>query len=347
MIGLLELRRLYPAIQDHRKVEEASLRMLEETLEPRFVAPPPPRPGTLKYAQKNIFSVLFLAIYQSLGIPEDRRLFYGQINHAVRGIVTATDNLLDDEYKEVLPLRLPPGATRFKSIMHILLFDRFLFAAADRAGRDGVIDPAKRDELLQRLFSALVPIGEEEATEEGGVNEIVSPAKILSTVHCHKGGDLLRLAFVAPRLVEEDRTAPLELVDRGIFRIGLALQVIDDLTDCYDDLRDRRHNYLVSVIRHEGNEGEKSRLPPYPSGKEVERPPIEEAFPSSVSLVMHRAIGEALAGFGMLHRAGFWLTQDAAFDLIRFLFRIRGVGNLLSFLPKDGKFTLTLEAPSP
>lgn len=346
-MGLLELRRLYPSIIEHQKVEEASLRLLESTLEPRFIAPRPRRPRALRYAQKNIFSILFLALYRSLGIGEERRLFYGLVNHAVRGIVTATDNLLDDEYKEMLPLRFPAGATRFKSVMHILLFDRFLYAATDRAGREGVIDPAGRDKLLQRIFDALVPIGEEEATEEGGVCEILSPGEILCAVHCHKGGDLLRLAFVAPRAIEEDKSAPLDLVDRGIFRIGLSLQVIDDLTDCYDDLRDRRHNYLVSVIRHEGTEPERERLARLLSGADSDRTPVEQAFPSSVALVMQRAIGEALAGFEMLHRAGFWLTQSTAFDLIRLLFRIRGVGTLLTLLPKNGPFTLTLESSVP
>ena len=52
--------------------------------------------------RRHFFSSLFLVVYRSVGVAPERRLFYGGLNHAIRGIVTGTDNLLDDEYKEML-----------------------------------------------------------------------------------------------------------------------------------------------------------------------------------------------------------------------------------------------------
>jgi len=342
MFLLARLRRLYPSIQEHRQVEAETRRLLETSIDPRYILPLGKSPGPLRYAQRNIFSILFLSVYRSIGIPAERRVFYGVVNHAIRGIVTATDNLLDDEYKEMLPLRFPEGATRFKSVMHILLFDRFLSRVVDEAADQGLIPREERDQVQRRIFDAMIPIGAEEASEEGGVREILPPEEILSSVHMYKGGNLLRLAFVAPRCIEKTLALPLEQADRGIYRIGMALQVIDDLTDFYCDIRDKRHNYLLSSIRFEGSAAERERLALLLAGGDLGRPSIELAFPQSVQRVMERAIGEALAGFDLLHGAGFWIDRSLALLLIRQLFRLRGVPSLLALLPKKSDLTKTL-----
>ncbi|MGZ4928860.1 MAG: hypothetical protein ACXV76_11415, partial [Halobacteriota archaeon] len=251
-VSLTALRRFYPSIKEHKMAEEEVRRLLHETLDERYIKRDAPQLGMLKYAQKNFFSILFLSIYRALNIPCSRRIMYGIMNHSIRGIVTGTDNILDDEYKELLPLRFSKKATRFKSVMHILLFNLFLFRVLDEAVKDRLVTLEEKYLVQQKIFEAMALIGEEEATEEGGISSILPPAEILSSVHMYKGGNLLRLAFVAPRILEKEHSAELEQVDRGIYSIGMALQVIDDLTDFYSDIRRQNHNYLVSSIYFEG-----------------------------------------------------------------------------------------------
>lgn len=342
MFSLTHLRHLYPSIKQHQQVEAETHRLLRAALDVRYIAKPVKNPKLLTYAQRNIFSILFLSIYRSLGIPQERCIFYGVLNHAIRGIVTATDNILDDEYKEMLPLRFGENATRFMSVMHLLLFDRFLAQTIRMAAENNLISPEMQDEISQSIFDSMVPIGAEEASEEGGINEILHPSEILSSVHMYKGGNLLRLAFVTPKIVEKHLDARLNQVDEGVYHIGMALQVIDDLTDFHDDLRDRRHNYLVSSIHHEGKAAEKRVLGEIIEGRNQDAP-IEQLFAASVHRVMNRAIGEALAGFDLLHKAGFWIDRQLAFGLIRQLFRLRRVANLLALLPdNENEFLPTL-----
>ena len=331
------------AAREHRRVEEMILSRLDELLDEKYIRPPGPRLGMTRYAQKNFFSILFLSVYKALGIPRERRLLYGVINHCLRGLVTGTDNLLDNEYKEMLPLNLPDGAIRFKSVMHILLFDRFLCRVIGQMAEAGMLDSRQVYSVHAALFKAMVPIGAEEAQEEGGVREILSPADIVNSVHMYKGGKLLCLAFVAPALLEQKRRDRLALAEQGIFSIGLALQIIDDLTDFYDDIRDFRHNYLVSVVQYEGTDEERSRLAGELAQRSGQGPAIEDVFRSSVGLVMERAIGEALQGFELLGRAGFPLARHHALRLIRRLFKLRGVQQLLPFFPalEDIRQTLT------
>ena len=69
--------------------------------------------------EKNLFSTLFLATQHGLGVSEDRLLFCGLVNQCMRAWVTGCDNLLDDEFKSVIPFDLKAGGYRFQSVLTI------------------------------------------------------------------------------------------------------------------------------------------------------------------------------------------------------------------------------------
>ena len=338
MNPLTVLRRFIGSINEHRRVEAELHRLTSTFLEPKYLGSHAPSRRLLQYAQRNSFSILFLAIYQAIGVSVERRRVYGLVNHCIRGLVTAADNLLDDEYKEMLPLKFPERARTFKSVMHLLLFDRALYEVIDEAAR---ISPEGRAELHRRLFQAMVVIGEEEATEEGGVRDIFTPEAILADVHRHKGGNLLRLAFVAPRFIETTLRPKLQLAERGVYAIGMALQVVDDLTDFYRDIADGRHNYFVSWLHHRGSEVEVALVAAALADRGAHPEPIEQVFASAVKRVAEAAVGEALRGFRLLNEAGFEMSQGDALWLIRSLFALRGLGAMLPLLP-ERPTTLTL-----
>jgi hypothetical protein len=260
-------------------VEEEILGQLHHFLGAEYIRPPKKPLKSLSYLQKNFFSILFLSVYRAIGIPPERRLFYGVINHCLRGIVTGTDNLLDNEYKEMLPFSFAEEAFRFKSVMHILLFDRFLFQYPLQKRTALAIDTEQVLLLQKELFAALVPIGAGEAMEERGIEQILTPEEILQSVHLYKGGKLLCLSFVAPFLLEKEMNGQLAVTEQAIFSIGLSLQVIDDLTDFYEDVAARNHNYLVSVIEHEAEERERAKLHQVLFGLSVQGPPHRKNIP--------------------------------------------------------------------
>jgi len=336
---LLSLRKLLQASHEHQHIEATILTRFHGLIDSRYRQTiTQGRPNQLQYLQRNFFSSLFLSIYRAVGIPPERRQFYGQINHCIRGLVTATDNLLDDEYKELLPLHFPEPAIRFKSVMHILCFDRILEGLCRQGVTDGLIPADALEPLLATIFQAMVPIGAEEALEEGGITEILTPEAILSSVHMYKGGKLLCLAFAAPLLLEVGRHDLLSLAETGVYQIGMALQVIDDLTDFYQDIAARNHNYLVSSAYHQGTGEERDRLTAVLQGtpQHGTPAPVERLLPTTIRRVMAQAIGEAMAGFASLQQAGFWYNERQALRVIRFLFTIRGVGHLLPFFPEPG-----------
>ncbi len=333
--SLLTLRKLFHAAKEHRQVESQIDAIYRAMLDSRYQGPEKNKKNSLQYLQQNFFSSLFLSIYQAIGIPPEKRLFYGKINHCIRGIVTGTDNILDNEYKEMLPLNFPEPAIRFKSVMHILCFDRILETLIRQAAESGLIGADTVADLHQAIFRDMVPIGAEEAMEEGGVTTVLTPAEILKSVHMYKGGKLLCLSFAAPALLEKELQHLLKPAQSGVYRIGMALQVIDDITDFYEDIENANHNYMLSAVHHEGSKSEQQILAAIMTGENVESSPVEEIFRDTLETVMARAIGEAVSGFSDLATAGYWFNQKQAIRIIRFLFQVRGVGRLLPFFPKN------------
>jgi len=136
---------------------------------------------------------------------------------------------------------------------------------------------------------------------------------------------------VAPLLVEKALAAPLEQADRGIYRIGLALQLIDDLTTFLlrypgqpvTTIWFPQSALKARLLNRNGSIGSSGGR----SGKAVHR----VGLCSVGAAVMERAIGEALAGFESdCTVQGFWIDRRIALILIRYLFRLRGVPNLLA-----------------
>jgi hypothetical protein len=178
--------------------------------------------------------------------------------------VTACDNLLDDELKELFPSDLPAGARIFKSVHSLMLADRIFFAFLQEAIAEGTLTTAEADALLNISLTAISASGREEAMEEGGVNvnEELSPERLLDEIHRPKTG----LLFTAPL------QAPLALGDidkadhrvgallEGLEAFGIGCQILDDLSDLGADLSAGKYNFLAATIRHGGDPSERELL---------------------------------------------------------------------------------------
>jgi hypothetical protein len=312
--------------REYRHVERACRRRLTQTLGtaedlefPHLHLPP------TQYLQRNFFSILFMSIYEVLGIPKDRRALYGRIMHGVRGIVTATDNILDDEDKGAVRLRLRGGRV-LPNVLLILLQDGIVHEAVAELSES----EARRRQIWEALMRALEEIAREESADEEPGGTVLSPGELLSTVHFYRGGRLLQLAFVAPAANEEQLADGIAEARLAVHLIGLGLQVLDDVTDFSDDVRDGHHSLLQSWIVH--------RSPDGPVGGGLDRDALlgraddpTAAFPHATAEVLCLALEFARQGFEHLHGLGHAIDARAALDLAEVMFRLRGLSHLWDF----------------
>ena len=119
-------------------------------------------------------------------------------------------------------------------------------------------------------------------------------------------------------------TAPLL---KGLYRVGIGCQIMDDMVDFMSDLRRKRHNYLVSLISHSLDSLEKDRFEALLAPGDRRKVAVDLAtdFPGSVfkaSEISHRFLE---SGLGLLFsQRHHFLVKPS----IRFLEKRIGVAHL-------------------
>ncbi len=197
--------------------------------------------------ENNFFSALFLYSYYRADLRKERRILYSAMNQCLRGMVTGCDNLLDDEYKRTLETSLPEKGTKFRSVLDIMVSDRVLFELSLDAFQDS--DRVLTASVIS--LRALVESGYQEATEEGGINEILPPDRVLESIHHYKTGILFNSPWAIPSVIEDIDAEKQKSINRALYNIGMGCQVMDDMADLEKDIRAKHHNYVASLIYHE------------------------------------------------------------------------------------------------
>ncbi|MBW2622206.1 MAG: polyprenyl synthetase family protein [Deltaproteobacteria bacterium] len=210
--------------------------------------------------EANFFTTIFLYSFYKAGIPSHRRVLYTAVNQCLRGMVTGCDNILDNEYKKTLDTDLPEQGTRFRSVLDIMVSDRVLSELLLNGLSNNEITHEQALAASRVSLTALTKSGVQEASEEGGVDDRISPEAVLSSVHHYKTGMLFQSPWAVPRVIE---TLEPEVIDRladALYRIGMGCQIMDDMVDLPRDLREKRHNYVASLIYHGPDRQSQSRL---------------------------------------------------------------------------------------
>ena len=210
--------------------------------------------------ENNFFSALFLYSYHRRGIARARRILYTAINQCLRGMVTGCDNILDDEYKKTLETDLPEEGVRFRSIVDIMVSDRVLFEILFDGLQDEKLTGRQVLTASAASLRTLVQSGAQEASEEGGIQRILEPQKILQSVHHYKTGLLFQCPWAIPLIIEDFRPTTVDNLKEALYNIGMGCQIMDDMVDLTSDFHNKRHNYALALIYHDSDPAEWSRL---------------------------------------------------------------------------------------
>ena len=211
--------------------------------------------------ERNLFSILFLACAHPFALPPAKKFFYARVNQCLRALVTGCDNLLDDEYKEVIPFALEGSGSRFRSVMTIMTADRLIsdLAATEMAADNLSLYQVK--ELSRMVMTVLTPSGIEEHEEESLIElAIPTPEEIIEKVHHRKTGLLFRAPLDLIAGLENGHNEITREVTDGLRLFGLGCQMLDDLKDAGADLAARHYNAVISYARHGSKEEERSEV---------------------------------------------------------------------------------------
>jgi len=271
-----------------------------------------PPPEHVRGVERNFFSTLFLTATRLLVGDSPYLPLYAMVDQCMRAWVTACDNLLDDEYKEVLFFGFPERGRRVRSVLTLLVADRVL--------NEFLLREFPEPSLLRTAgrvsLSAMLPSALQECREECRPVPVLPPETILSEIHRQKTGALFLAPLALPAALEAPREAALAAARAGLENFGLACQILDDARDMPEDFRSGRHNLLVSLLHQAGQSARLERLRDCADRRWEAWEHFEPTYQAAWALAAERfdASLEALARLGLALGAS---TRAGIVDYIR------------------------------
>jgi hypothetical protein len=271
--------------------------------------------------ERNFFSTLFLVVIDRMAEGSPHLPLYAMVNQAMRVWVTSCDNILDDEYKEVLPFAFPGQGGRMRSVLGLLIADRVLTEyIADHHADQEILRKAGRVSLAALASSAL-----QECEEEARPVPVLSSQTILAEVHQRKTGDLFRAPLALPEALEAIPAGRIQAAHLAAEQFGLACQVLDDIKDVAIDVRSGRHNLLVSLAFETGALAE-----PTLAELRLDSAAWEawDRFPGLAAAAWGLAEERFVRSFQALEELGIGLSGDERAGIVSLMGRLLGVPRL-------------------
>jgi len=290
-----------------------------ETTPPEYTVRPGVVPESFFAWRKNIFSTLFHSAYLLLDCPEPRRRLYGRMIHLYRIWVTSADNLLDDEDKIVVPIAMAGSSRVMRQVVALMASDRVLSDILNDAVTDGTITEQNARCLQRESLRRLLPSAAEEAAEEGGVKSRPAPEHVLNVIHRLKTGLLFNIAFTGPEIAEPALNAQrMAALKEALMQFGIGCQVLDDVRDLGKDLRERRHNYVLSWLTHH----QPKALPPLTDKANAGADRLYLQTPHCTAMATDLGFRMMRDGLARLGREGLAFGGDEAVRMARSMFSV-------------------------
>lgn len=250
--------------------------------------------------KKHFFTTLMLTFLLDSKVEKSRIISYGKIIIYLRQIITSVDNIIDNENKGIIFIK-KINSNEVRNSFTMLLSQELLLKECQKIDKTG--------ETSRLILEKIHFIGKCESLREKGLYiDYPKKEQILEDIHSGIGGELLKFAVNIPLCVERKENS--EVVDLkklqnytfGIYKIGMALQQIDDFFDLEEDKLNGKINLFQSYIIYE----------------KMELKELEKKY-------LNLAINEAYQGFEILEKSGYPIDRKLGKKLLKKLFEIRGL----------------------
>lgn len=262
--------------------------------------------------KENFFSLLMVSLL--LNSCRDKNIKnYSKIITCIRQIITSTDNILDAEDKGVIFID-EISNTVVKNTLLTMASQNILEEISVELTGDNTISRA----IINKIYKIALA---ESKRDENQYAVYPSPYYVKNVIHEGIGGELLEISMLTPKIIEKSKS--IEGYCKGLFKIGMGLQSLDDLCDIEEDLRENKINYAVSKLIKEGYS--------LNNLKENSTIHMEDDF---IKSYLSEVLKDTLEGFDLLIASGFPLTKDDIDILLKHLFKIRGLDKYWKVLRK-------------
>jgi len=288
---------------DYRKIEKSivddlsSLSYFEE-IEIKKLSP------TDGFA-KNFFTLFMISLLKDSGIEKNKLISYGKIIYFLRAIVTAVDNLIDNEEKGVIFFNSINEKNSNNSLISLQMQNLLTNEIYKLAPQNGF-------QISNNLMDDLYIIARSESLRcRDDYLEYPKYKFILDNINSGIGGKLLKIGLTVPCLIEENEK--LNKFSNILFDMGVELQALDDLCDMKEDYDNNKTNLATAYFFENTNLSE----------DEVVNLDIEDN--KEVKGYLKLIIENVFASFRQLKEIGYPINERDGKILLERLFELRGL----------------------
>ena len=259
----------------------------------------------IEYFEKNFFSIFFISIFKKIGFEKSNLKKYGMIFHVIRVMVTATDNILDNEEKGKYNLKIAANPI-LKNILLIIMSEIIM------------CEKLKNSNSVKKMVETLYNIAKGESISALKKGEIYPKSEFIrEEVHKNIGGELLGIAFDIPLEEESELKTIIENFRRGIVYVGNALQALDDMTDVKEDIDGNKANLMTAIILEKNGISYENLIEKKLYGFEV----CEKEY----SILIEESVENALKGFKIMEENGYPINKKQGEEILKMMFKLRGL----------------------
>lgn len=297
----------YKSMKDYREIEEVFKEKFKEYSFYNEIEFKSSKYKDLEYFEKNFFSIFFISIFNKIGFEKEKVQRYGMIFHALRVIITAADNILDNEEKGSCILKIEANPV-LKNILLIIMSDIIMGSEI------------KNNKSMKKIVETLYGIARGESISALKESEnYPSSDFIREKIHKNIGGELLGIAFDIPANEEEKLKDKIMNYRAAITLIGEALQALDDMTDVREDIEGNKANLMTSIIL------EKNGIT-YQEFKKNGKYSIDD-YKNEYVLLIEEAANKALNGFKIMEENLYPVNKKQGEAILKLMFKLRGLEN--------------------
>lgn len=257
--------------------------------------------------RNNFFTLFMLSLIEFLDIPKENKIKYGKCIFYLRGIITCTDNIIDDEKKGTIFLK---GIS--EHVTENTLLTLFLYKNLEDILNS--LDEEKRG-ISYKILEEIHIIAKSEGLRDCSLYEIYPSYKyIFNEIHSGIGGELLKIGLIAPKYLENDKNIN-RCLD-SLYKLGLSLQGLDDLCDMKEDYDERKINLGIAFFMEKYSILEK------------EASEIDILNDKSTKEYLYEILEYALESFKDLENIGYPVDRKLGIKILKSLFEIRGLKKL-------------------
>lgn len=266
--------------------------------------------------KKNFFSIFMLSLMDLLEAERTDMIKYGKCLFYLRGIITCTDNIIDDESKGVIFLNGIDEKTTENTLLTLLLqknLEKIIF------GLD-----IKGTGMSNAVLESVHLIAKSEGMRDRSIYENYPDYNFIShKIHSGIGGELLKIGVLIPLYREKNNK--FKGISRALYKLGMSLQGLDDLCDMEEDFSAQKINLATSFFMDRLEMDEESA-----AGLDILDTSVTEEY-------LEKVLNYSMESFSILEEIGYPINKKLGMKLLFHLFKIRGLEDLWNIYKEEEK----------